>query len=322
LALSTSASLQPGTGGGEGEAEAVAYARAAGAESTFAVYAQHWGAFERWGTSLGECVLPATPALVARYLAVRARDGRKVATLALVRASIAKAHARCGYPNPCKHEVVREVWAGIRRTHGVAQQQKAPLGARELRAMIATLDPSGLRGERDRALLLLGFAGGFRRAELAALALADLRFVRQGLEVTIRRSKTDQEGRGRRAEITYGSDLRTCPVRAIESWIARAAITDGPLFRRVLPNGVLGANALAAHTIARIVQRSARAIGLPVDAYGGHSLRAGFVTHALRGGAELAEIMAQTGHRSVVVMQGYQRRAGEWERPASAKLGL
>ncbi len=188
--------------------------------------------------------------------------------------------------------------------------------------MIEQLDGESLRGVRDRALLLLGFAGGFRRSELVALERADLCFVREGLEVLVRRSKTDQEGRGRRAEAAYGGDPKTCPVRAIEDWIARAEIDEGALFRRVLPNGRLGERALTGRAVALVIKRGVRSIGLPDVAYAGHSLRAGFVTEAVRGEAETSAIMAQTGHRSVVVMQGYQRRARAWERPASAKLGL
>jgi integrase len=128
---------------------------------------------------------------------------------------------------------------GIRRRLGVARSQKAPVLVTELKAMLGAL-PEGLLGTRDRALLLVGFAGAFRRSELVSIDVADLAFIEDGLEVTLRRSKTDQEGLGRRIGIPFGSSPATCPVRSLKAWLEGAAITEGPVFRKVTKRGKVG----------------------------------------------------------------------------------
>jgi integrase len=300
---------------------ASAYAREARAASTHAVYAKHWRSFVAWCVERGFPALPTSPQAVCMYLAARAQEGRRVATLALIATSISQAHQRAGHESPCRHALVRETWKGIRRAHGVAQAQKAPLSPLELRVMLDPLTDC-LAGKRDRALLLLGFAGGFRRSEIVGLDRADLVFVREGLECTLRRSKTDQEGRGHVKVIAYGSDPALCPVRAVEDWLTQARIHRGAVFRRVRKNGLLDQNALTGHAVALVIKRCARRVGLDPALYSGHSLRAGFVTEAKRNGADDAAIMDQTGHRSLAMVHRYHRRTRAWDRPASAKLGL
>src|SRR5690606_36658359 len=135
---------------------------------------------------------------------------------------------------------VRAVMQGIRRTHGTAQDANAPILVGELRRMVATL-PEGIRGTRDHALLLVGFASGFRRSELVALDVADLDFGADGLTVTLRRSKSDQEGAGRKVGIPFGSDPATCPVRSLKAWLEVAGISKGAAFCSVSRHGQGGA---------------------------------------------------------------------------------
>ena len=203
----------------------------------------------------------------------------------------------------------------------MAQNQKQPLDADQLRAMYAAL-PEGLLGVRDRALIGLGFAGGFRRSELVALDVADLTFVGRGLEAIVGRSKTDQEGRGLTKNVERGSDPTTCAVRAVRDWLELAGVVEGPVFRSVDRHGNVKSQPLAAHSVARILKRAAAAAGLPTDDVSGHSLRAGFVTEAKKHGADDAAIMDQTGHKSLAMVQRYHRRARKWKDPASGKLGL
>ena len=248
----------------------------------------------------------------ALYATARAEAGIKPGSIDLDLAAIAAAHSAAGHPSPRASAEVQAVRAGIRRTHGTAQRQAAPLLPDDLRSIVAAL-PDTLAGARDRALLLLGFATGSRRSELAALQVADLAFVGKGLEVTIRRSKTDQEGKGQVKPVPFGRFPATCPVRAVKAWIEAAGLESGPLFRSINRHGQLGSEALTGHSIGRIVKRAARAAGIDAEAVSGHSLRAGLVTAAVLAGRSDREIMAQTGHRSVEMLTRYTRKARAWE---------
>ena len=288
------------------------YARASKAQATLRAYRSAWQGFVAWCEAHGFEYLPATPTTVALYATARAEAGIKPASIDLDLAAIAAAHIAAGHPSPRGAAEVQAVRAGIRRTHGTAQRQAAPLLPDDLRRIVAAL-PSSFAGTRDRALLLLGFATGSRRSELAALQVEDLAFVARGLEVTIRRSKTDQEGKGMVKPVPHGRDLATCPVRACKAWIEAAGIKSGPLFRSIDRHGNVGATALTGHSIGRIVKRAAAAAGLDAAVVSGHSLRAGLITAAVLAGRSDREIMAQTGHRSVEMLTRYTRRARVWE---------
>ena len=174
---------------------------------------------------------------------------------------------------------------------------------------------------RDRALLLVGFSGGFRRSELVALDVADVTDTEDGLKILIRRSKTDQEGEGRTLGIPYGSDPKTCPVRAYRKWIETAGITEGPVFR-AFRHGAWAADALTDRVIALVVKKAAVRVGIEAAGLAGHSLRAGHATTASRNGASEASIMRQTGHRSVQMVRRYIREGSLFHDNAGAKLGL
>jgi integrase len=165
-------------------------------------------------------------------------------------------------------------------------------------------------------------AGAFRRFELVALDYADLKFVSEGLETLVRRSKTDQEGKGLTKVITYGSDPATCPVRSVKDWLELSGIVEGPVFRPINRHEHMSAKRLTGFAVAVIVKRLAKKAGLPIPQLSGHSLRAGFVTEAKKNGADSPAIMDQTGHTSLTTVHGYNRRKKKWDQPASAKLGL
>ena len=187
--------------------------------------------------------------------------------------------------------------------------------------MVAGL-PEGLLGIRDRALLLVGFAGAFRRSELVGLDIADLDFNHDGLTVTLRRSKTDQEGEGRKVGLPYGSNPSTCPVRSLQAWIEASAIEAGPVFRSVNRHGRLQPDRLSDKAVALVVKRRAEAAGLDPSRYAGHSLRAGLATAAANAGVSERAIMAQTGHRSVQMVRRYIRDGSLFRENAAAKVGL
>lgn len=300
-------------------AAAVGYVEASRAESTRRAYRTDFTRFAGWCDAHGAPCLPAAPEAVALYLADRAQDGARPSTVARALAAIAEAHRAAGLPSPREAAAVRAVMGGIRRTHGTAPRQARPLSLEQLRAILPTGD--GRAELRDRALLLLGFAGAFRRSELVALDVSDLDLDPEGLRVRIRRSKTDQEGRGTIKGIPYGHHTDTCPVRAVQAWMAAAGIRDGALFRSVRVGGAVGGR-LSAHAVAEVLKRRAAVAGLDVERLSGHSLRAGFATEAARRGRTEHEIMRQTGHRSAAVLRGYIRRASVWDGNAAEGIGL
>ncbi len=290
------------------------------AESTLRSYRSDWEQFELWCAGRALRSLPADPATIAMFITDLARR-YKVATLGLKLVAINQAHRAANFPIPTKDASVQAVWAGIRRELGVAQVQKAALSPDDLRSMFAHL-PTNVRGARDRAMLLLGFAGGFRRSEIVGLTVDDVDFRTEGAVVTLRRSKTDQEGAGRQIGIPFGSDPATCPVRALLGYLDAAAIAAGPLFPELTKHGRLMGRATTGRVVARTVQRYARLAGLDATRYGGHSLRAGLATTAAKNGASIASISAQTGHRSVAMVQRYIRAGTLFSDNAAAKAGL
>ncbi|KAA6181514.1 tyrosine-type recombinase/integrase [Thiohalocapsa marina] len=288
------------------------------AESTQRAYRADWQRFCDWCESRGHPALPASPEIVAAYLAAEADAGRKVATLRRRVAAIRLAHRLCGHEPPTNSELVRATLRGIARLHGAAPQQKAPALADVVRRMVDTLDRSTLRGRRDRALLTLGFASALRRSELAALAVGDLEFVTEGVRVHVRRSKTDQEGLGQVVAVIRGGDY--CPVAAVSDWIAAAGIGSGSLFRRMHRGDVVSAQPLSGHSIAAVVKRCAEACGLDPAAFGGHSLRAGFLTSAAQSKASLYKLMEVSRHTDPKSVMRYVRRAAEFEDHAGEGL--
>jgi integrase len=211
--------------------------------------------------------------------------------------------------------------AGIRRTKGVAQQGKDPLSPQLLRKMLQP-EPGGLRDFRDRALLLVGFAGAFRRSELVRLRSEDVRFSKEGLAVTIPKSKTDPAGEGHIIGIPYGSHPESCPVRALQAWLERSQITSGYLFPAIGRWDRMTGKPLCDHQLAKIIKALAAQAGLDPAAFSGHSLRSGLATSAAEGGATERSIMDQTRHRSLKQVRKYIRRGSLFKNNAAAMSGL
>jgi integrase len=182
--------------------------------------------------------------------------------------------------------------------------------------------PSGMIGVRDRALLLIGFCGAFRRSELVSLDHSDVQVTRDGLVITLRRSKTDQTGEGRKIGVPFGSHPESCPVRAFQDWLDASAIISGPLFRPITRHGRLGPDRLTPKAVAGIVKRSAKRIGLDVATVAGHSLRSGLCTSAADAGASERSIMNQSGHRSLMTVRRYIKDGSLFKKNAAAVLGL
>ncbi|WP_096358568.1 site-specific integrase [Variibacter gotjawalensis] len=233
-------------------------------------------------------------------------------------AAIAKAHRLRGCLSPVSSEIVRATIQGISRTHIHSRREAAPLLKEDL---VAVLDAMGSspKDVRDRALLLLGWAGAFRRSEIVSLNVGDVVQARQGLVVTLRRSKTDQTGTGRQIGIPYGR-TRHCPVNALNDWLALRGDHEGPLFYSVRRCGQMRSSQLPAATVSEIVQRRVAATGLVGGPYSGHSLRAGFITSCALAGIASWRIRNQSGHKSEAMLTRYIRRGELFTENPAAQL--
>lgn len=295
------------------------YARRSRSSSTIRCYATDWADFTAW-CGLNEMIpLPAEAKTVALYISDLAED-HKPSTIQRRLSAISQAHQIRGFDSPTKNEAVRSVLKGIRRTLGTAPAEKAPLLASDIREMVAGL-PDSLLGCRDRALLLLGFAGAFRRSELVGLNVEDVTFSEDGMVILLRRSKTDQEGQGRKVGIPLLPHSEACPVAAVRRWLEVSGIESGPLFRRIAIGGRLQPQRLCAGWVAATVKRRLPG-GRDAARFAGHSLRAGFVTSAAVGGASVKAIMRQTGHRSLETVMRYMREASLFKGNALGSTGL
>jgi site-specific recombinase XerD len=286
--------------------DAANYAQAGKAAATRRAYGSDFALFRSWCEVKRIAPLPASPEAVAAFLAAEANRGVKVATIGRRLAAIRYAHKLAGREPPTNSEAVKATLRGIRRTTGSAPARKAPATADKVLAMVATAGMD-LKGIRDRAILLLGFAGAFRRSELVALNIADLEFCDSGLRVTIRKSKTDQEGLGATIAVAPGSIA--CPVDAVRVWIGAAGISEGALFRPVTRTGKISPRRLSARAIAELVKAYARRAGLKAADFSGHSLRSGFLTSAAARGASIFKMMDVSRHKSIDTLRGYVRDA-------------
>ncbi len=301
------------------------YAGQSSAPNTIRAYRADWADFTAWCARAGRDSLPADSVTVADYIAARAAgEGDapplKVVTLERRLVAIARAHQLAGHTSPVD-EWVRTVLKGIRRKHGTAQHRVEPVGVEVLRQTLAAL-PETLLGTRDRALLLLGFAGALRRSELVALDVADVQSATDGLVLTLRRSKTDQEARGVQKGIPFGANAATCPVRVVKAWLKAAALKDGPLFRPLDRHGHVRSKRLNGSDVAVIVKRSIAAAGFDPDDYSGHSLRAGLATAAAAAGAPSYTIRRQTGHKSDRMLEVYIREGSLFRDNVVRLVGL
>jgi len=298
---------------------------AAKAGSTRRAYAADLADFRRFAIRHSLPFLPSTPETVVLYMADLA-SRLSVATIRRRMAAITNAHREAGYTDspasPRRHYVVREVLAGIKRTLGTAQQGTAPLLIGDIRRIVSAT-PDNLLGLRDRALVLVGFSGAFRRGELTSiLEVEDLAFTGGGVYIRLRRSKTDQEQQGRNVAVPLGEHPETCPVRALRSWLEAAVITSGPVFRSVDRHGHVAAHALSPRSIAKILKCAATRAGIDATSIAGHSLRVGMATQAALNGAKELEIARTTGHHSEAMVRRYIRAADPFRAIAATQLGL
>jgi len=304
--------LQRAEGGMQELDEGVcSYVAAALAQNSRRAYRGDLEDFHGWGGTV-----PCSPGTLAAYVADRARI-HSPHTITRRVVGISRAHASQDLPDPAKSDLVRVVLRGVRKAHGRPQRQAAPLLKQDLLSLLPLM--RGIKGIRDRALILLGFAAALRRSEIVALDRSDIEFVAEGMVILLRRSKTDQEGQGRRIAVPYGR-TSACPVKAVQHWLAAASMESGPLFRFVTKAGSIGDGRLTSQSVNLVVKCYVRAVGLDSACYSGHSLRSGLATSAAQAGVPIHRIMMQTGHRSAETLARYVREANLFENNAAGMV--
>jgi len=301
------------------EAKATAeYIEKARSAATRKAYAHDWTIFSAWCADRGYSPMPADPETVAMFISSEATGGKAVSTITRRLAAISRKHRDAGLEAPTGAEGVKETLRGIRNDTGTAPTQKSPITADLVREMVRLCDTDTLKGTRDRAILLLGFAGAFRRSELAALKVSDIEETEQGFIVHLRRSKTDQTGKGAAKAIVRGALF--CPVQAVNDWLSASGREgETPLFCRVRKGDYLVPGRLSGRAVAELVKAYADKAGLEGD-FAGHSLRSGFITSAVDNGADIFSIMDITLHSNVQTVRQYVRRRDAFRNNAGEGL--
>lgn len=278
--------------------------------STINAYESDWNDFCDWCRYKKVSFFPATPETIVNYINDLA-DYARTSTIRRRISAISENFNAAGLSavNPCRDWIVRETLIGLTRKKGSLQKGKTPIYWEELQEMISRMDLDTLTGIRDKAILLIGFMGAFRRSEIAGLNVEDIRKFPQGIIISITRSKTDQEQKGQQIAIPYIADTSMCAITALNAWTKESRITSGPLFRSVLKNGRPSQRRMNDKTINLIVKKYVSLIGLDPELYGAHSLRHGFATYAALNGVEERLIMKQTRHRSVEMVRHYINEA-------------
>lgn len=276
------------------------------ADNTVDAYESDWDDFCDWCAFHHETPLPAPPSTIINYI----NDLADYATVATIRrriSAISENYNAAGRSesNPCRDWMVREALIGLSRQKGVAQKGKTPIFWEDIEKMAALMDLTKLSDVRDKAILLLGFMGAFRRSEISGLDVENLHFYPQGMVVTIAHSKTDQTSAGQQVGIPYIDDKNLCAVTAVQNWLHWSKISTGPLFRKILKNDKPAKWRMSDKTVSLIIKKYISLIGLNPDLYGAHSLRHGFATSAALSGLEERLIMKQTRHRSVEMVRRY-----------------
>jgi integrase len=303
--------------------EAAAYAAEAYAPATIAAYQADCAHFEQWCAADGRIALPADLDTITRYIVAHGEKlGR--ATLARRLVGIGFAHRVAGESWVGTHPLVKATLRGVLRKHGKPARQAAALMTDEVRMLVATCDGS-LVGRRDRALLLVGYAGGLRRSELVAIAREDIAEEPGGLRIRIQRSKSDPTGEGAFIGLAHGEHRETCPVRALRAWMEASEADVGAVFRKISRSGRIAFDGLTPGAVRRFLLHRAALAGLAVaisERLSPHGLRAGFITQAHLNGASEEAIMAQARHRDWRTTRRYIRQAKVVTETPAKRLGL
>jgi integrase len=290
------------------------------ADSTREFYRQNWVWFEQWCEDAGRQSLPASAETIVLALTSLLIAPKKLATVRRYLTSIRHKHVQNGFPSPVNSEITA-LLRGAQRLRCERSTQKRPVTIDLLRRMSAALTGPAVLVSRNRAVLILGFASALRRRSLCRLNVQDVGFDERGLLIEVRNEKQDRRGRGRLLAVARGENPDTCPVEALEKWLALRGRQDGPLFTPAFGRYAF-LRRLHPSTIAYVVKRAAKLLGLDPAAFAGHSLRAGMVTSCFENGVAESVIAEATGHRSLSSLRRYFRRSDPFKGIASGLVGL
>ena len=269
--------------------------------------------------------IPTDAKIVSLYLTYLSSKDVKISTIKRRLVSISVIHKMKGHYLDTKHPVIIQNFLGIKRRKGVNQKGKKPLLISNLKQIIDVINLQNepdVKKLRNKALLLLGFAGGFRRNELISLNIEHLEFVFEGLKVHIKRSKTDQFGEGFTKGIPYFENYLYCPVKNLNNWLNISKIKKGPIFVRFSKGSKITNIRLTDQSVALIIKEYLTKAGIDNKNYSGHSLRSGFATSAAEAGAEERSIMAMTGHKSTEMVRRYIKEASLFKNNALNKIKI
>ena len=295
------------------------------AVNTVRAYKSDFKDFGLFCVQSGFNALPTEPKIVSLYLTYLSTKDLKLSTIKRRLVSIGVIHRMKGHYLDTKHPIIVENLMGIKRRKGTIQKGKKPILINNLKKLIDVIDEEKIEDInklRDKSILLIGFAGGFRRNEIVSLDKEDLEFVFEGLKITVKRSKTDQFGEGLTKGIPYFENIAYCPVTILQKWINISKITKGPLFRKISKGSRLLENRLTDQTVALIIKKYLNKSGIDSSNYSGHSLRSGFATSAAESGAEERSIMAMTGHKTTQMVRRYIQEANLFKNNALNKIKL
>ena len=294
------------------ELETIKNLRNSKSENTLRAYQSDYNDFSLFCSKNGFQAMPTEPKILALYI-THLSSYSKYSTLKRRLASISILHKTKGHYIDIKHPIIMENLMGIKRTNGSNQKGKKPLLINDLKMLIDAIHQSNEKDKRkirDKALVLIGFSGGFRRSELVDIEYEDLEFVSEGVKVFVKRSKTDQSGEGMTKAIPYFDNKKFCPVIALKNWIEIFDFKNSRIFN------------ISDKSVALIIKKYANYAGLDSHRYAGHSLRSGFATSTAESGAEERNIMAMTGHKSTEMVRRYIKEANLFKNNALNKIKL
>ena len=282
------------------------------AANTLRAYKADFNDFTSFCLKNGLSSMPTEPKVLSLYLTNLSKTA-KFSTLKRRIASISVIHKIKGHYLDTKHPIIMENLHGIKRVMGTRQRSKKPILINDLKLIIKAIDENqknDLKRIRDKALMLIGFSGGFRRSELVNLDYEDIEFVEEGIKIFIKRSKTDQSGEGNLKAIPYFQNQDYCPVLKLKEWINKSKNKSGKIFK------------ISDKLVAITIKKYALLAGLEANKYGGHSLRSGFATSAAEAGAEERNIMAMTGHKTTQMVRRYIQEANLFKNNALNKIKI
>jgi site-specific recombinase XerD len=281
------------------------------ATNTLRAYKADYKDFASFCIKNGFKPIPSEPKIISLYLTFLSKSS-KFSTLKRRLASISVIHKLSGHYIDIKHPMINENLMGIKRIKGSYQKAKKPILINDLKLIVNVIDKDKNEKNRfkNRALILIGFAGGFRRSELVAIDYEDVDFVSEGVKIFVKRSKTDQSGEGMTKGIPYFSNSSYCPVISLKNWIEKSEIKSGKIFN------------ISDKSVALTVKKYTALAGLDSNKYSGHSLRSGFATSTAELGAEERSIMAMTGHKTTQMVRRYIQEANLFKNNALNKIKI